>query len=158
MRALGGRSAQPIQVDRQPRVVFRCFEKRSFEQISQLTNVSRKSVSFQCGQTLRSDQWNGAAVLLRYLPEQQLGQAGDVVQSRPERRDLNGKHIQTEHQVLPKASGVDLVLERSVGRRDHASLKLPNGGAAERPVFARVKKPQQFCLQGQGNFGDFIQK
>src|SRR5512145_600581 len=85
-------------------------------------------------------------------------QRGNILFSFPKRRQENGDDIQTEEKVFTKHAVADGFFQVAVGGRDNPDIEFPYFRVADTACFSLLKKTQEFDLNRQRDFSDFIQE
>ena len=98
------------------------------------------------------------AALVRVLGEEVIHQQRDVAGTFPQRRHVDGDHIQTVEEVFAEGALLDLAGQRLVGGRDDAHVDLAVFGVAHAAELAVLQHAQQLGLDGGGNVGDFVEE
>ena len=85
-------------------------------------------------------------------------QERDVLAPVAQRRDVNADDIETVEQILAEPTMLDLGFQVAVGRGENAHIG-PQGGVASDPgKFPRLEDSEQFALDFQGHFTDFVEE
>ncbi len=87
-----------------------------------------------------------------------LGEQLDVLRPFAERRQIEGNHPQPVEQVGAEAPLLDLVAQRSVGRRDDPHVDRDRLRAADRKHRAFLQHAQQLRLHLRRELGDLVQE
>src|SRR5882762_169925 len=87
-----------------------------------------------------------------------LCQKGDVICTLSQCGDLNRKHIEPVVKVFTKAARRHFLLQVTIGRSDYPHIREPRPILADALITLLLQDSEQFALQFQGNFSDFIQE
>ena len=79
----------------------------------------------------RRDGGNRTAQRSARLLQEASREKQQILRPLAQRRDGDGGRAQPEEQILPEAAGLDLALQRPVGRGDEPHVDLPLFGGAE---------------------------
>src|SRR6266446_8343791 len=85
-------------------------------------------------------------------------QERDVISPLSQRGDLDGKHIEPVVKVFTKAARRRFLLQVPIGRSDDPHIREPRPVLAHPLVTLLLQDAEQFALQFQWNFSDFIQE
>src|SRR5262249_46182466 len=83
---------------------------------------------------------------------------GDVLPPRAEGREPQRDDVEAIEQILSKRALLDHVLQIAMGSRDEAHVRAQRLYAAEAFVFAILKQPEEFHLDGRRDFADLVQE
>src|SRR2546427_1302269 len=87
-----------------------------------------------------------------------LCQNGDVICPLSQWWDLNRKHIESVVKVFTKAARRHFLLQVPIGRSDDPHIREPRPVLAHALVTLLLQDAEQFALQFQRNFSDFIEE
>jgi len=87
-----------------------------------------------------------------------LGQELDVTAALPERRHVDGKHIESVQQILAQLSFLHCMLGNPIGRGDHAHIDGDGSLAPDPGHSPGLEDPQQLHLELVGHLGDLVQE
>src|SRR5467141_3395922 len=87
-----------------------------------------------------------------------LCQKGDVIHSLSQCRNLNRKYIEPVVKVFTKAARRDFLLQVTIGRSDDPHIGEPRPVLTHALVTLLLQDAEQFALQFQGDFSDFIEE
>jgi hypothetical protein len=82
----------------------------------------------------------------------------DVLLALAQRRHVQRHHVETVEEVLAKAAGGDLLLERLVRRGDHAHVDLDHLGAADARDDVLLQHAQHLGLGGEAHVADLVEE
>ena len=82
----------------------------------------------------------------------------DVLAALAQRRQADRKDAQAVVQILPEPSRLDLVLEATVRRRDHAHVDGPGAGVADGPDLALLEHAQELRLERAARLADLVEE
>src|SRR5207245_7627788 len=83
---------------------------------------------------------------------------GDVIRPLSQWWDLNRKHIEPVVKVFTKAARRHFLLQVPIGRSDDPHIREPRPVLAHALVTLLLQDAEQFALQFQRNFSDFIEE
>ena len=86
------------------------------------------------------------------------GQHGNVFAALVERGDFDGKHIQQVVEIFAEAFGIDLLLQVLVGSSNDSYVGAVRSFVADSFEFSFLQDAQQFALQCERDFTDFVQE
>ena len=86
------------------------------------------------------------------------GQKGDVFAAFAEGGDLDGEDVQAVVEVFAEAAGGDFFFEVAVGGADDADVGAAGAVFADAFIEPFLEDAEQFALEGQGDFADFIEE
>src|SRR5437899_4386380 len=87
-----------------------------------------------------------------------LCQNGDVICPLSQWWDLNRKHIESVVKVFAKTARRHFLLQVPIGRSDDPHIREPRPVLAHALVTLLLQDAEQFVLQFQRNFSDFIEE
>jgi len=97
---------------------------QSLHHVSQLAHISGPVSGDQSLHGLRGNLSGCSIMTLTEVPQEVFDQQRNVVSALPQRRHLDWYDVQTVVQVLPKCPIVDQILNRCVGRRQYANIRV----------------------------------
>ena len=80
----------------------------------------------------------------------------DVCFPLAQRRDSDGKYVESIVKVLPKPAIADLFFKVSIGRRHDPHIDFDGMGRAEALKLVMLNHPEQLCLDIQRQFPDLV--
>ena len=92
------------------------------------------------------------------LPDEVLGQHGNVFAPVSQGRDLDRNHVQTVEQILLELAIGDHLPQIAIRRGDHAHVDLLASFGAQRLELALLQHAQQLRLQHRAHRPDFIEQ
>ena len=137
---------------------FTAQNDRAFDHVLQLAHVTGPVVGLQGGEAIVGYTFDADAMFPAKTLHELLRQKGNVFLALPQRRDVDRHHVQAEKQILPEFFALDALLHVAVGRGDDAYVHLDRPVAAHTLKFPFLQHAQQFRLDLQGDFADFIEK
>src|SRR5207244_12877203 len=114
---------------------------------------ARKRVAGEQLERLAAGLADGLRQLRREPPRQRPGEGRDVLPPVAQRRQADRKDAQAVVQVLAEAARLHLVLEATVGGRDHPYVDRACPGLADGAYLALMERAQEFRLDGVACLG-----
>src|SRR5579883_3442470 len=134
------------------------LQQSLFQDTLELTDIARPRVPAE-GVTCFWRHNRHLTVELRCKPRQGIiSEKVDIVAALPQRRELDGEHIQPEIEIRTKPPAGDQFLQIGVGGGDHSDVGLDCFGAAHPLKTLLLKNAQKLDLSEQRQFADFIEK
>src|SRR5258708_17849633 len=137
-----------------------CFadNQRSFNQILQLTNVSRPWIGQQ---PIHCCFLYSADLLSRFPREtinEEFDQHRDVLLAFAQRRNLNRKHVEAIEEVAAKCAGSNSILQVTIGGSNHPHISSNEPIAPDPLKFTLLQNPQKGNLSLHRKVTDLIQE
>ena len=129
-----------------------------FHQVLEFAHVPRPGVGLQLGNCSLRESLVFEPVFAVEHFQKPGGEFGNILEPFPERRDVEGKHVQPVVQILPElplGHGLDQI---PVGACNHPHIHFDRLVAAHPLKLAFLKHPEQFALQSQSDLRNLVQQ
>jgi hypothetical protein len=126
--------------------------------VAQLAHVARPLGGAQRLAGLVGEAGERLAGAARRLAQEQLGEEQHILAARAQRWQVQLGHREAEVEVLAKAAGSEVVLERSVGRGHDAHRHLDRRVRAHRVELAVLEDAQQLGLRGAAEVAELVEE
>ena len=125
-------------------------------QVLQLAHIARPIGSCQALRSIGQDAGELLVLLARIAGKEMTGQHHDVAGSLPQRRQVNGQHMQAVEQILAELPVCDHLHGVAIGRADDAYIDLAGRRLAHAGDRAGLEESQQLGLQRQRHRRDLV--
>src|SRR6185369_2306591 len=135
-----------------------CQDYCPFNRVFQLANIPWKRIVFKQGKRIR---FNAADLLpdLFGVFSQKVGcKKRNVPFALPQWGQFNRDDIQTEIEILPERSFRDHRFQVQIGGSHQMDINVNRLSTADRGDLPLLQNPQEFCLSGETEVGDFVQE
>jgi hypothetical protein len=133
-------------------------EHTAMDGVFELAHIAAPAMGEQAAARGLGDWAVRDVVDLRVMAGKMLGKGNYVGGSVAQGGDGQADDVEAEIQILAKAAGVDLGLKIAIGSGEDADVDAYRGGAADAIDFAFLQGAQEFCLQAQLHFADFVEQ
>src|SRR5205823_6884253 len=133
-------------------------QHRALDLVGELAHVARKRVAGEQRERLVAGLADGLLQLRREPSRQMPGEGRDVLPPVAQRRQADRKDAQAVVQVLAEAARLHLVLEATVGGRDHPYVDRAGPGLADGAYLALLEHPQELRLERPAGLGDLVEE
>ncbi len=110
------------------------------------------------GEGFGGEAFHRHAVIANEALAKRFGEERHIAIAFAQRGHVHGHHVQAEIEILPEFVFLNALLELAVGGGDYAHVHLDGAVSAHAFEFAFLQNAQQFALEWQGEFADFIEE
>ena len=131
---------------------------RPLDDIAEFTDVARPGVVSERLHRPARDVLDDLAELPAKLLDEGPDERRNVFPAVAQRRNVNGKHLEAEEQVLAEPILAHRLTEVAIAGRNQADIDLHGSAAAQSLEGAILQHPQQFGLQLERELADLVEK
>ena len=155
----GGRLAQVFRdVGDIEGLVSSGHDHHTFEDVFEFANISGPVVPGENIHGVARDARWRAAIFLRSFSDEMRDEEGDVFLALTQRRNLNGDDFEAIEEVVAKGSLVDHFFQGAIRRGDEPDIDRERARVAEPFKLLVFEYAEEFGLQGEGQFADFVKE
>src|SRR5579872_7144760 len=144
--------------ERQLQVAAFVQEDGAFQKVLQLANIPRPIMAAQRIHHVRGNDIDDLVKAIREFAHEVVDEEGNVVAALAQRRQRNGKDIETIKKVGSKAPVGYHLLQVLVGSRHDADIDSNSAGTSESFKFLLLKDTQKFGLEFDGEIADLVEE
>ena len=129
-----------------------------FDHVPEFPDIAGPVVALQFHDTGAGQSWLGTTQFFHGQFHEMAGQQRDVIQPFLQWQDLNGKDIEPVVEVFTEPAGRDVFFQVAIGRGNDPHIRAARAVLADAFVTFLLQDAEQFALQVQGDFADFIEE
>lgn len=126
--------------------------------VLELAHISRPAMGGQLAQDPLSQARDTAVHAFGALSDEMGRQLRNVFTAFTKRRNVKREDAESIVEILAKATGVDLVLQVSIGRGEDSDIHVACAGVADTLEFALLDHAEELCLHRERHLPDFIEE
>ena len=135
-----------------------CREDESLNDVAELADIARPAEGLKAPDGGAVEFFAPASMFCHKVAAEHFDQWRDVLRTLPQRRQVNGDHVQAVEEVFPESSQRALVFQFLVCCRDNPGIRADDGSAADRTKDPVVQNPEEIGLAELRQIPDLVQK